>query len=103
MKKDDREIMEILEACDMTGCAHSAAQHAGVAPQAQSVVEVFGQGGARRIAASWSWTLGRTRRSPLRRPSQGVCAARRPAPDLRVVPCHRFGEVCTSLHSPPRS
>lgn len=33
MKKDDREIMEILEAFDMTGCAHSAAQLAGVDPK----------------------------------------------------------------------
>ena len=30
MKKDDREIMEILEAYDLTGCAHSAAQLVGV-------------------------------------------------------------------------
>lgn len=30
MKKDDRELMEILEAYDLTGCAHSAAQLAGV-------------------------------------------------------------------------
>lgn len=44
------------------------------------------------IAASWSWTLGRTRGSPLRRPSQGVCAARRPALDLLVVSCHRYGD-----------
>ena len=29
MKKNDREIMEILEAFDLTGCAHSAAQLAG--------------------------------------------------------------------------
>ena len=33
MKKDDREIMEILEAFDVTGCAHSAAQLAGVDPK----------------------------------------------------------------------
>ncbi len=33
MKKDDREIMEILEAYDLTGCAHSAAQLAGVDPK----------------------------------------------------------------------
>ena len=30
MKKCDREIMEILEAYDATGSAHSAAQLAGV-------------------------------------------------------------------------
>jgi transposase len=30
VKKDDREIMEILEAYDLTGCAHSAAQLVGV-------------------------------------------------------------------------
>ena len=30
MKKSDREIMEILEAFDATGCAHSAAGLAGV-------------------------------------------------------------------------
>ena len=30
MKKDDREIMEILEAYDLTGSAHSAAQLVGV-------------------------------------------------------------------------
>ncbi len=29
VKKDAREIMEILEAFDLTGCAHSAAQLAG--------------------------------------------------------------------------
>ncbi|XKH54076.1 IS21 family transposase [Citricoccus nitrophenolicus] len=33
MKKSDREIMEILEAYDATGCAHSAAQLAGVDPK----------------------------------------------------------------------
>ena len=33
MKKDDREIMEILEAFDLTGCAHSAAQLAGCDPK----------------------------------------------------------------------
>lgn len=33
MKKDDREIMEILEAFDVTGCAHSAAQLVGVDPK----------------------------------------------------------------------
>ena len=33
MKKDDREIMEILEAYDLTGCAHSAAQLVGVDPK----------------------------------------------------------------------
>ena len=33
MKKSDREIMEILEAFDATGCAHSAAQLAGVDPK----------------------------------------------------------------------
>ena len=33
MKKDDREIMEILEAFDVTGCAHSAAALAGVDPK----------------------------------------------------------------------
>lgn len=33
MKKSDREIMEILEAFDATGCAHSAAQIAGVDPK----------------------------------------------------------------------
>jgi hypothetical protein len=30
VKKSDREIMEILEAFDATGCAHSAARLAGV-------------------------------------------------------------------------
>ena len=30
MTKSDREIMEILEAYDLTRCAHSAAQLAGV-------------------------------------------------------------------------
>ncbi len=33
MKKSDREIMEILEAFDATGCAHSAAAVAGVDPK----------------------------------------------------------------------
>lgn len=33
MKKSDREIMEILEAYDATGCAHSAAVLAGVDPK----------------------------------------------------------------------
>ena len=33
MKKDDREIMEILEAYDLTGCAHSAAELAGCDPK----------------------------------------------------------------------
>ena len=33
MKKSDREIMEILEAFDATGCAHSAASLAGVDPK----------------------------------------------------------------------
>lgn len=33
MKKSDREIMEILEAYDATGCAHSAAQLTGVDPK----------------------------------------------------------------------
>ena len=33
MTKSDREIMEILEAFDLTGCAHSAAQLAGCDPK----------------------------------------------------------------------
>ena len=33
MKKSDREIMEILEAYDATGCAHSAAALAKVDPK----------------------------------------------------------------------
>ena len=33
MKKSDREIIEILEAFDVTGCAHSAAALAGVDPK----------------------------------------------------------------------
>ena len=33
MKKDDREIMKILEAFDLTGCAHSAARLAGCDPK----------------------------------------------------------------------
>lgn len=33
MKKSDREIMEVLEAFDATGVAHSAAQLAGVDPK----------------------------------------------------------------------
>jgi hypothetical protein len=33
VKKSDREIMEILEAYDATGCAHSAAQLAGADPK----------------------------------------------------------------------
>jgi predicted DNA-binding transcriptional regulator YafY len=33
MKKSDRDIMEILEAYDTTGNAHSAAQLAGVDPK----------------------------------------------------------------------
>ena len=33
MKKSDREIMEILEAFDATGCAHSAAALARVDPK----------------------------------------------------------------------
>jgi hypothetical protein len=33
VKKSDREIMEILEAFDATGCAHSAAVLAGVDPK----------------------------------------------------------------------
>jgi hypothetical protein len=33
VKKSDREIMEILEAFDSTGCAHSAARLAGVDPK----------------------------------------------------------------------
>ena len=32
MTKHDREIMEILEAFDLTGCAHSAARLAGADP-----------------------------------------------------------------------
>ena len=30
MTKSDREVMEILEAFDLTGCAHSAARLCGV-------------------------------------------------------------------------
>jgi hypothetical protein len=33
VKKSDREIMEILEAFDATGCANSAASLAGVDPK----------------------------------------------------------------------
>jgi hypothetical protein len=33
VKKSDREIMEILEAFDATGCAHSAAALAEVDPK----------------------------------------------------------------------
>lgn len=33
MAKSDREIMEILEAFDLTGCAHSAAGLAGCDPK----------------------------------------------------------------------
>jgi hypothetical protein len=33
VKKSDREIMEILEAFDATGCAHSAAALARVDPK----------------------------------------------------------------------
>ena len=33
MKKDDREIMEILAAFDLTGCAHSAARLVGCDPK----------------------------------------------------------------------
>jgi hypothetical protein len=33
VNKSDREIMEILEAFDATGCAHSAASLAGVDPK----------------------------------------------------------------------
>ncbi len=33
VKKSDREIMEVLEAFDATGCAHSAAGIAGVGPK----------------------------------------------------------------------
>ncbi len=33
MKKSDREIMNILEAFDATGCAHSAALLVGVDPK----------------------------------------------------------------------
>jgi len=33
VKKDDREIMEILEAFDATGSAHSAARLTGVDPK----------------------------------------------------------------------
>src|SRR5258706_14638716 len=33
VKKDDREIMEILEAFDLTGCVHSAAQLVGGDPK----------------------------------------------------------------------
>ena len=33
MQKSDREIMEILEAFDATGCAHSAADLVGVDPK----------------------------------------------------------------------
>jgi hypothetical protein len=33
VKKDGREIMEILEAFDLTGCAHSAAQLVGCDPK----------------------------------------------------------------------
>ena len=33
VKKDDREIMNILEAFDLTGCAHSAAALAGCDPK----------------------------------------------------------------------
>ena len=33
MKKDDREVMEILEAYDLTGCAHSAAELVGCDPK----------------------------------------------------------------------
>jgi hypothetical protein len=33
VKKDDREIMEILEAFDLTGCAHSAAELVGCDPK----------------------------------------------------------------------
>jgi hypothetical protein len=31
--KNDREIMEILEAYDLTGCAHSAGQLSGCDPK----------------------------------------------------------------------
>jgi hypothetical protein len=33
VKKSDREIMEILETFDATGCAHSAADIVGVDPK----------------------------------------------------------------------
>jgi len=33
VKKDDREIMNILEAFDLTGCAHSAARLVGCDPK----------------------------------------------------------------------
>jgi hypothetical protein len=33
VKKDDREIMNILEAFDLTGCAHSAGPLAGCDPK----------------------------------------------------------------------
>jgi hypothetical protein len=33
VKKDDREVMEILEAFDLTGCAHSAAGLVGCDPK----------------------------------------------------------------------
>ncbi len=52
MKKCDREIMEILEAFDATGCAHSAAQIVRVDPKtvrryvaARGLPAVFGSVG----------------------------------------------------------
>ena len=36
--KSDREIMEIFEAYDLTGCAHSAAQLAGCDPKTVQAV-----------------------------------------------------------------
>jgi len=33
VEKDGREIMEIVEAFDLTGCAHSAAQLVGCDPK----------------------------------------------------------------------
>jgi hypothetical protein len=53
MKKSDREIMEILEAFDATGCAHSAGRLAGVDPKTVRlcVGSGYGSGGDGAVGA----------------------------------------------------
>ncbi len=52
MKKSDREIMEILEAFDATGCAHSAARLACV--DAKTVRSYVAARDAGRPAGEWA-------------------------------------------------
>ena len=78
MTKSGREIMEILEAYDLTGCAHSAAQLAGT--DRKTVAAVCGAAGCRgRPGRALSGGPGRSMRSLARWRSWSTAAAARSA------------------------